>query len=118
ETDQLVQGMFGPLLVLEPGEAYDPEHDRVFVIGGRLAGDYPMTLSGHREPPAMNFRSGEAYRLRFVNISMGFEVSVALNVNGSPVQWRAFAKDGADLTEALRLDGEAAFVANTGQTFD
>ena len=110
--------MFGPFLVLEPGEAYDPEHDRVFVIGGQREGGYPMTLNGHREPPVMDFRAGETYRLRFVNIARGFGVHVGLNANESPVRWRAVAKDGADLPEALRLEGDAEFVSNTGQTFD
>jgi FtsP/CotA-like multicopper oxidase with cupredoxin domain len=118
ETDQLVQGLFGPFLVLEPGEEYDPEHDRVFVLGGQVEGDHPITLNGHREPPVMSFRAGEAYRLRFVHITMGAVADVALTTSGSPVRWRAVAKDGADLPEALRLEGDAELESHTGQTFD
>jgi FtsP/CotA-like multicopper oxidase with cupredoxin domain len=118
ETDQLVQGMFGPFLVLEPGDEYEPEHDRVFVIGGAVEGDYPTTLNGRREPPMMSFRAGESYRLRFVHITRGAAADITLTKNGSPVQWRAIAKDGADLPEALRLEGNAEFTSNTGQTFD
>jgi FtsP/CotA-like multicopper oxidase with cupredoxin domain len=118
ETDQLVQGMVGPFLVLEPGEEYDPEHDRVFVIGGQVEGDYPTTINGRREPPMMSFRAGETYRLRFVHITMGQAADIAMTMNGSAVRWRAVAKDGADLPEALRLEDDAVFVSNTGQTFD
>jgi FtsP/CotA-like multicopper oxidase with cupredoxin domain len=118
ETDQLVQGMFGPFLVFEPGEEYDPEHDRVFVIGGQVEGDYPTTVNGHREPPPVSFRAGETYRLRFVHITSGEAADIALTMSGSPVRWRAFAKDGADLPEALRLEGDAEFESHTGQTFD
>lgn len=118
ETDQLVQGMIGPFLVLEPGEEYDAEHDRVFVIGGQVEGDYPVTINGRRKPPVMSLRTGETYRLRFVHITMGAAADIALTMSGSPVQWRAVAKDGADLPKALRLEGEAELVSNTGQTFD
>jgi FtsP/CotA-like multicopper oxidase with cupredoxin domain len=118
ETDQLVQGMIGPFLVLEPGQEYDPEHDRVFVIGGQVEGDYPVTINGDREPPPMSFRVGEPYRLRFVHITMGQVADIALTRRGAPIRWRADAKDGADLPEALRLEGDAEFVSNTGQTFD
>ena len=118
ETDQLVQGMIGPFLVLEPGEEYDPEHDRVFVIGGQVEGDYPVTVNGYREPPVMRFRAGETYRLRFVHITMGQAADVALTMSGSPVKWRAVAKDGAELPEVLRREGDAEFMSNTGQTFD
>ena len=118
ETDQLVQGMFGPLLVFEPGEEYEPEHDRVFMIGGQAEGDYPATINGHREPPVMSFQAGETYRLRFIHITQGVEPEIALTRNGLPVRWRAVARDGADLPEALRLEGDAEFSTGTGETFD
>jgi manganese oxidase len=118
ETDQLVQGMFGLFLVLEPGAEHDAEHDRVFVIGGQLEGDYPVTINGQREPPVMRFRAGETYRLRFIHITQGVEPDIALTRNGTPVRWRAVAKDGADLPEALQLEVNAEFSTGTGETFD
>jgi FtsP/CotA-like multicopper oxidase with cupredoxin domain len=118
ETDQLAQGMIGPFLVLEPGAEYDPEHDRVFVIGGQTDGDYPVTINGKLEPPPTTFSVGEQYRLRFINITRGANVDIALTKNGSPVHWRAVAKDGADLPEALLLEGDADIRTNTGETFD
>jgi FtsP/CotA-like multicopper oxidase with cupredoxin domain len=118
ETNQLAQGMIGPLLVLEPGEAYDPEHDRVFLVSGQADGGYPVTLNGQLEPTPATFRVGEEYRLRFIQITRGVPVDIALTRNGSPVRWRALAKDGADLPEALRLEGDAAIRTNTGETFD
>ena len=118
ETDQLAQGMSGPLLVLEPGDEYDREHDRVFLVAGQPDGDYPITINGQQEPTPATFRVGEEYRLRFIQITRGVPVDIALTRNGSPVRWRAVAKDGADLPEALRLAGDAAIRANTGETFD
>ncbi len=118
ETDQLGQGMFGPFLVIEPGTEYDPEHDRVFVIGGQPDGDYPVTINGTQEPPPATFGVGEQYRLRFINITRGANIDIALTRNGSPVRWRAVAKDGADLPGALLLEGDADIRTNAGETFD
>jgi manganese oxidase len=118
ETEQLIQGMFGPFLVLEPGAEYVAEHDRIFVIGGQTEGDYPVTINGEREPSPMTFRAGETYRLRFIHITQGVEPDIALTLNGSPVRWHAFAKDGADLPEALQLEVDAEFSTGTGETLD
>jgi FtsP/CotA-like multicopper oxidase with cupredoxin domain len=118
ESDQLVQGMIGPLLVLEPGAQFDAEYDRVFVIGGATDGEYPVTINGKQEPPPATFGVGGQYRLRFINITRGANVDIALTRNGSPVRWRAVAKDGADLPEALRFEADAAIGSNAGETFD
>jgi manganese oxidase len=118
ETDQLVQGMFGPFLVLEPGTTYDPAHDRIFVLGGQAEGAYPVTINGQREPAGMTVRAGETYRLRFVHITQGVEADIALTNHGSPLRWRAVAKDGAELPEALRVERDAEFRTGTGETFD
>jgi FtsP/CotA-like multicopper oxidase with cupredoxin domain len=118
ETDQLAQGLIGPILVLEPGAEYDSERDRVFLIAGQTDGDYPVTINGWQRPPPATFRVGEEYRLRFIHITRGGVIDIALTQNDSPVRWRAVAKDGADLPEALRLDGGANIRTNTGETFD
>lgn len=118
ETDQLAQGMAGPFIVLEPGERFDPEVDRIFLIGGQLEGDYPVTINGHRDPPPGTFRAGTEYRLRFVQISTGHAIDLELTKDGAPLRWRAHAKDGADLPPALRVEGDAEIHTNTGQTFD
>jgi FtsP/CotA-like multicopper oxidase with cupredoxin domain len=110
--------MFGAFLVLEPGAAYDPEHDRVFAMGGQTDGDYPVTINGKQEPPPATFNVGEQYRLRFINITRGANIDIAIARNGAPVRWRAVAKDGADLPAALRLEGDAHITTNAGETFD
>ena len=118
ETDQLAQGMIGPFLVLEPGAAYDPELDRVVLIHGQGEGDYPVSINGSQRPPAEVFRAGTEYRLRFIHMTRGLPVELALVQNGEPLRWRARAKDGADLPPALRIETEARLRTNTGETFD
>lgn len=118
ESDQLAQGMVGPFLVLEPGRAYNPERDRIVLIAGQTDGDYPVTINGQQQPAPVTFRVGEQYRLRFIQITRGGPVDIAVTQNGLPVRWRAVAKDGADLPGALRLVGDAAIRTNAGETFD
>jgi FtsP/CotA-like multicopper oxidase with cupredoxin domain len=118
ETDQLAQGMAGPFLVLEPGSEYDSERDRVFLIAGQTDGEYPVTINGQQQPAPMTFRLGEEYRLRFINITRGGSIDIALSQNGSSARWLAVAKDGADLPESLRLVGDADLRTNAGETFD
>jgi hypothetical protein len=45
ELRQVTQGMYGPLLVLvlEPGQRFDPERDRLIVIADAIDGDYHAT---------------------------------------------------------------------------
>jgi FtsP/CotA-like multicopper oxidase with cupredoxin domain len=118
ETDQLVQGMAGPILVLEPGATFDPETDRVFLIWGATDGDYRVTINSRTDPAPQELRAGATYRLRVVVITSGGGNDVALTRGGAPERWRAESKDGADLPPALRVESAAILRANTGETFD
>jgi FtsP/CotA-like multicopper oxidase with cupredoxin domain len=120
ETDQLIGGMYGPLLVLEPGEQFDPDIDRVFAIGGAVHdGAYShATINGQLQPAPQTFRAGTAYRLRFINISPDATVELTLAEDGVPHRWISLANDGADLPQPLRVDRVAKLRFSTGQTYD
>jgi FtsP/CotA-like multicopper oxidase with cupredoxin domain len=118
ESDQLAQGMYGPLIVLDPGDTFDPISDRQIVIGGQAEGAYPVTINGSLEPEPMTFEAGQPYRLRFVQITRGVTVDIALVRGTVPIRWRALARDGADLPPALQGEGDAVLRTNTGETFD
>ncbi|MGQ0642454.1 MAG: multicopper oxidase domain-containing protein [Gemmatimonadaceae bacterium] len=120
ETDQLIGGMYGPLLVLEPGERFDPEIDRLFVIGGAVHnGEYShATINGQLQPAAQRFRAGTTYRLRFINISPDATVELTLAQNGVPHRWIGLANDGAELPPPLRVDRVARLRFGPGQTYD
>jgi FtsP/CotA-like multicopper oxidase with cupredoxin domain len=120
ETDQLIGGMYGPLLVLEPGEQFDPAIDRVFAIGGAVHdGAYShATINGQLQPAPQTFRAGTAYRLRFINISPDATVELTLAEDGVPHRWISLANDGADLPQPLRVDRVAKLRFSTGQTYD
>lgn len=120
ETDQLRGGMYGPLIVLEPGETFHPETDRVIVIGGAVVdGEYNhATINGQLEPAPQIFRAGTTYRLRFINISPDATVDLTLTANGEPQRWTSIANDGADLPPPLRHEREAKLRFSAGETYD
>ena len=118
---QLTGGLYGPLIVLRPGQTFDPETDIPVVIGLGGAFDLksPVLLNGSAQPEPLRLKAGLKYRLRFINITPngnGFQVS--LLAGSSPVRWRAVAKDGEDLPPAQAIEQEARLVVAVGETYD
>lgn len=119
ETDQLISGMYGPLLVMEPDQSFDSNIDKVFVIADAIDGDYHgLTINGRQKPAPLLLKAGTEYRLRFIDISEGSTVDITLAIDSEPIQWRALAKDGADLPPAEQRDEAAQFRMGTGETYD
>ena len=120
EGVQLGAGMYGPLLVLEPGQRYDPATDLVFMVGNMVVGDSTrVTLNGRREPPLLTLRAGTRYRLRFINILSAPAVRVELSADSLPLSWRLIAKDGADLEAAMNgaVPAKTPWIG-VGETYD
>jgi FtsP/CotA-like multicopper oxidase with cupredoxin domain len=120
ETLQLLTGMYGPLLVLEPGERYDPEHDLSFIVGRGIDGaPHRPVINGRREPAPRPVAAGTTYRLRIINILPAGPVRVRLLADSVPVAWLPISKDGAALPAALRQIGNAEVPAiGVGETYD
>lgn len=121
DVGQLTTGLYGPLIVLEPGEKYDPEHDRTFLVSA--TGDEPfgdnLLLNGVAKPGPIQLRAGEKYRFRFINITPSDDtVAYSLQQDGKPIEWKPLAKDGADLPEFYRKPVEAKQVFGAGETYD
>jgi manganese oxidase len=123
---QLMSGMYGALVVLEPGQRYDPVTDRLLLIsvGGpntqRLRPpEVPIFLNGSANPKPMELQVGVTYRLRIINITAD---NVAFNVHllagDEYVDWRPLAKDGADLPTAQRIVKRAIQPVGVGETYD
>lgn len=96
---QLALGLYGPFLVLEPGETWDRERDVVLLMGALGAGeDPPPALNGLRDPGPLEFVAGTQVRLRLLQISPDENRSVRLLRDGEPVVWSMVARDGWDLS--------------------
>ncbi len=116
---QLAQGLYGPFLVMEPGEEWDPETDRYFILGSLGSGDDPpAAVNGETEPSLMEFRAGETYRMRFMHISPDDDKRVTLLKDDEPVEWQFIAKDGADLPPNQARMQPAELDIHVGETYD
>jgi FtsP/CotA-like multicopper oxidase with cupredoxin domain len=118
---QLTNGVYGPLIVLPPGERYDPTSDLTFVfsIGDFGAMGELALINGTPQSKTLQLESGKRYRFRLINIStnnQGMQVSLR-NANG-PVEWRVVAKDAVDLPRSAGQAVAAQLTITVGETYD
>lgn len=119
DLSQLSSGLYGPIVVLPPGETFHPETDRVMLISRNgMRKDGELLLNGAPYPPAERWHAGVQYRLRFININANNTIIVTLTQKGAPVLWKSLAKDGADLPAEQALTGPASFLIAPGETYD
>ncbi len=119
DLSQLSSGLYGTIVVLPPGETFQPETDRVFIMsrnGMRKDGEF--LLNGATKPQPQQWHAGVQYRLRFIDINANNTVKITLTQNGTPVVWRSLAKDGADLSAEQAVTGPASFLIAPGETYD
>ncbi len=73
DVDQLSSGMYGAILVLAPGEVYDPTTDHTFILAWDLKSSdregIRFVLNGTAEPAPVELEAGKTHRLRFINIA-------------------------------------------------
>jgi FtsP/CotA-like multicopper oxidase with cupredoxin domain len=119
DIEQLTSGMYGPIIVLEPGESFDPSRDHVFTLGwdGELAPPH-LLLNGEVEAPPLIIDSAKTHRFRFVNIGPALRFPVSIKRDTVLVSWTPLAKDGADLPVVGRKRIPATTALNVGETFD
>ena len=144
---ELAQGLYGPLIVLDPGETWDAERDRMFVLAGHGPQlDPPPAINGRpRDYPVERFEPGRAYRLRFMHISPDEYKEVRIRklppppppdaapppaqrapaAGGPPPRpqiqldvWRPLAKDGAALPAHQSVPGPSRHRIGVGETYD
>ncbi len=119
DVEQLTSGMYGPIVVLEPGETFDPSRDHVYTIGWD-GPDIPqhMLINGDSAAKPVFLESAKTHRFRFVNIGPAGRTIISIRRDSTLVTWRARAKDGADLPMNARKPGPAITAMNVGETFD
>jgi FtsP/CotA-like multicopper oxidase with cupredoxin domain len=125
EMDQISSGLYGPIIVLDRGQKYDPETDHVLLLseGGPtvnvIAGPFPPKfLNGSATPDTLNLRAGVTHRFRVINISDGFPTFFKFADGDKPVMWRAVAKDGADLPSSQATTRPAILLSDPGEIYD
>lgn len=119
DIEQLTSGLYGPLIVLEPGQRFDAATDRVFVGGWDGTGEPPrLIVNGDSLPAPVEFASGVPHRLRFINIGAAAAFLARLTRDTTLVRWRRLARDGADLAASQSVDVAAEVLLDVGQTAD
>jgi FtsP/CotA-like multicopper oxidase with cupredoxin domain len=120
---QLAGGLYGPLIILEPGERYDPETDHVVIIG--LNGIpqepplEPFALNGSSTPAPIVMRAGVPNRLRLINITaLNDNLQAFLVDRGEQTTWKPLAKDGATLPASQTAPRPARQLVTVGETYD
>lgn len=101
EEDQLGAGLYGPIIVLEPGERYAPATDLAFVVGvgTNAGGGRGPSINGTSTPSPRTLKAGVTYRLRLINLLLAAPVTMRLvGADSSLLHWRLVSKDGAAVT--------------------
>jgi FtsP/CotA-like multicopper oxidase with cupredoxin domain len=117
EVRQRFGGLIGALVVLEPGEHWDPARELLFVISDAQHGR--VVINGSAAPTTKELRVGTTYRLRIANIA-GYRMNFVARVlrDSSLASWRAVAKDGFTLPPFQATVGPSAVRISSGETAD
>lgn len=119
EDRQLSSGLYGPLIILEPGARFDADLDRVVLLAAGGPADYATPLfNGSTNPAPLEMKAGKTYRLRIINITPSDSKQVRILADTVVQQWRAFAKDGATLPAHQAVVKPAVVFMNPGETYD
>ena len=118
---QLSGGLYGPLIVLPPGETFDSRTDHVKIWGWnnpQPSGPQDFDLNGLREQPDAEAVVGETHRFRVIHIAPAGQLTAWLTRDGEVIPISLFAKDGADLPLHQRVPVDELPRLGVGETAD
>jgi len=120
DLEQLTSGLYGPIVVLEPGQHFDPARDHLFIGGWDGRDDPPhLLINGDSIPRApLELAAGVTHRFRFINIGPAGGYWPTLRQDSTVQRWRQVAKDGAELPAARAVERVARFRIQVGETWD
>jgi FtsP/CotA-like multicopper oxidase with cupredoxin domain len=118
DRKQLTSGLYGAMLVVEPGTTFDEATDHVIVLGrGGPARGAPVVINNEREP-AMVWKAGTRHRLRLINITPDDVLAVSLQTAEGPAAWRPLTKDGAPVAADRAVTGPSRQTIGVGEIYD
>ncbi len=123
---QLSSGLYGPLIVVDSGETFNPATDHVFVIGRRgvtsaaesILGDPASVVLNGERAPRFVWKAGTPHRIRLVNITPDDIFTVSIQTAEGPAAWTPLTKDGAVVPPAESVPGPARQTIAVGETYD
>ncbi len=118
DTRQLTSGLYGALVVVEPGETFDPSTDHIMVIGRNGPDpDAPVVINGTTDAKLV-WKAGIRHRLRLINITPDDVFTVSLETGDGPVMWLPLTKDGAPVPPNACAAKPARQTIAVGETYD
>jgi FtsP/CotA-like multicopper oxidase with cupredoxin domain len=115
---QLASGLYGAMLVLDPGERFDEATDHVIVLGrGGPQRNAAVVINGRHEP-VLVWKAGARHRIRLINITGDDILTVSLWTSAGLVEWTPLTKDGARVPAAHRGVKPARQMIGVGETYD
>jgi len=118
DIEQLTSGLYGGIVVLEPGRRFDPLHDHIYVAGWDSENQPHLLVNGDSLPAPLHLAAGVPHRFRFVNMGAALPWSFAVYRDTSLVEWRMLARDGAALPPAQSLTVPSVERVDVGETRD
>ena len=119
DIEQLTSGLYGGIVVLEPGQRFDPRRDHIFVAGWDSDVEpIHLLVNGDSLPPPLVLEARVAHRFRFVNIGPAGQFPFSLYRDSTMVEWRQLARDGAELPPAMARTVPAREWIDVGETRD
>jgi len=121
---QLGSGLYGAVIVLEPGEKFDPAVDHIIVIGLQGPTDakrpdrMPVVVNGSATA-RMTLKAGVPNRLRLINITTSQDMTLSFLDATDAMIWQPIAKDGATLPLSQQKTRAAKDqLVAVGETYD
>jgi FtsP/CotA-like multicopper oxidase with cupredoxin domain len=119
DVGQMAAGMYGALVVLEPGETWNDTTDHVFAVGqsGLLAPAWTV-VNGRPAQEPIYLEAGVPHRFRFLSMTIDEETDVSIARGDSVVTWTPVAKDAIPIPTAERTQQPAKLHFGPGETYD
>ncbi|MGH8612260.1 MAG: multicopper oxidase domain-containing protein [Gammaproteobacteria bacterium] len=123
---QLSSGLYGPLIVTDPGETFDPATDHVLVLGrtgvtseeASITNDPSSVVLNGKHAPRFVWKAAARHRVRLINITPDDIFSVCLQSAEEPVAWKPLTKDGAAVPASASILRPACQKIAVGETYD
>jgi FtsP/CotA-like multicopper oxidase with cupredoxin domain len=117
---QLMAGLAGPLVVMPPGERFDPATDHVVML--TIDDEHPfgdaVLVNGLLAPPPIVVHAGQTQRIRLLNLTL-INSDLVVSLDGAPgQQWTPISKDGFALDPRLQIARTPTQEITIGETRD
>jgi FtsP/CotA-like multicopper oxidase with cupredoxin domain len=117
---QLMAGLAGPLVVMPPGQRFDPTTDHVVMLtidDEHSFGD-AVLVNGSLTPEPLVVHRGRPQRIRLLNLTL-INSDLVVSLDGAPgQQWTPISKDGFAMDPRLQIPRTPTQEITIGETRD